>query len=253
VHATGFCKEVWEPVVAAGLVGLDVVALDQRGHGQSEEPPIPFDWWDLGRDVLSVLDHVSVPTAVGVGHSSGGAALVMAEVLRPGTFDALVLVEPIVFPGPPMRHEASPLAAGAERRRSTFPSREAAREAYRGRGPFALWDDRVLDAYVEGGLRDRADGGVELRCRPAFEAECYRSGTAHGAWARLGEVRCPALVVAGSESDTHRPELLEGQAAALGGAAIVVIDGATHFLPMERPETIAEIVADAIERVQAGW
>lgn len=249
VHATGFCKEVWQPVVADGLGDCDVVAIDQRGHGESDEPPVPFDWWDLGRDIVAVLDHLSLPTAVGVGHSSGAAALVMAEVLRPGTFVGLVLIEPIVFPGPPMRHEASPLAAGAEQRRSAFPSRDAARESYRGRGPFAHWDDRVLDAYVRGGLRERADGGVELRCRPDFEAECYRSGTAHGAWDRLGEVRCPAVVVAGSESDPHHLTLAERQADALGDAAVVVVDGATHFLPMERPRITAEILADMIEQV----
>ena len=54
VHANGFCKETWSPFVEE-LGGPDHVSFDQRGHGDSERPLLPIDWWDLGRDVLSRL------------------------------------------------------------------------------------------------------------------------------------------------------------------------------------------------------
>src|SRR4030065_574868 len=70
------------------------------------------------------------------GHPSGAAALAMAELLRPGTFRALVLVEPIVFPPPYFRAEENPMSAAALRRRSSFPSPEAALASFRGAGAF---------------------------------------------------------------------------------------------------------------------
>ena len=217
--------------------------MDQRGHGDSEQPPVPFDWWDLGRDCLELIDRLGWERAVGVGHSSGGAAVAMAELLRPGTFASLVLIEPIIFSGPTARTSNSPMAAGAERRRSSFPTPGVAFDSFAGRGPFARWDDRALAAYVRSGLRAQSDGSWSLKCRPEFEAECYRSGSAHGAWDRLPELGCPVAVVTGSDSLPLHRSLADAQAAAMGQAAVVVVEGATHFIPMERPDVVATLVA----------
>lgn len=245
-HATGFCKEVWRPVIRH-LDGWGSLAVDQRGHGGSEVGAMPYDWWDLGRDLLAAVEAARWERPIGVGHSSGAASLVMAEVLRPGTFAALVLVEPIVFPPPYVRYEALPLAVAAERRRASFPSAGAARQHLHGRGPFAGWQDEAFDAYLEGGLAER-EGEWVLRCRPEVEAECYRTATLHAAWDRMGEVACPALVVGGEASDSHPAAFLGEQAARLGDAGAEVVPGTSHFVPMEAPE----IVAGLIRRAAAG-
>jgi len=216
-HATGFCKELWEPV-ARLLPEAGAVAIDQRGHGDSGVADPPFDWWDLGRDVVTVVEEVGWERPIGVGHSSGAASLVMAELLRPGTFRALLLVEPIIFPPPYVRYEALPLAIAAERRRSSFSSRVSARDAYRGRGPFAQWGDETL----------------------------------HGAWDRMGEISCPAIVAGGEQSDSHPAEFIEEQAGLLGDGTAVIIEGATHFVPMERPEVIVELVQTLADRTSVG-
>jgi len=239
-HATGFCKEVWDPIIAM-MPGAGALAIDQRGHGDSETPPPPFDWWDLGRDVVAAVATTGWSAPIGVGHSSGAASLLMAELTRPGTFAALVLVEPIVFPPPYVRYEALPLALAAERRRRSFPSQEAARAGFVGRGPFAGWQDEALDAYVAHGFRS-VDGEWVLKCLPEVEAECYRAATLHGAWDRLGEVSCPAVVVAGADSDSHPADFAAEQAARLGNGRVEIVAGATHFVPMEQPGVIAALV-----------
>lgn len=250
VHATGFCKELWEPVVEPALSGLEVVAVDQRGHGGSDPIRAPFDWWDLGRDTLDAVDAAGWRRPLGAGHSSGAAALVLAELLRPGTFAGLVLVEPIVFPGPPyFRAEDNPMSARALRRRAAFPSPEAAVASFEGRGPFARWDRRVLRRYVEHGFAPDGDGGVTLRCAPAQEAEFYRGATQHGAWSRLGEIGCPVVVAGGADSDSHPRSFLEEQASRFADATVAVLPDATHFLPMEQPGAVGRLFRDALD----GW
>jgi pimeloyl-ACP methyl ester carboxylesterase len=246
VHATGFCKEMWRPVVRR-LSNADCVAIDQRGHGDSDGVDPPLDWWDLGRDVLSVVEGLHLEQRLfGVGHSSGATALAMAEVMRPGTFEGLVLVEPIVFPGPHRPRPDHPLAIGARRRRAAFGSREMARGAFHGRGPFARWTDEALDLYVEHGFRDGTKGTRRLACPPEVEAEFYRTAGLHGAWDRLPEIRCPVGLVVGADSHSHTPEFATGLLTRFGHGSLSTVLGCTHFVPMEDPEAVAAVVGAAM-------
>lgn len=243
-HATGFCKEVWEPLVEELRrlgVGLPATAWDFFAHGDSYLPDPPYDWWDFGRDALRVLPGEGLK-AVGIGHSSGGACLAMAEILRPGTFAGLVLVEPIILPPPFRRSDDSALAERAERRKPSFPTLSEARTNFASKEAFSSWDPRSLDAYLSGGLEQR-DGAWWLKCRPWAEAEVYRTASAHGAWERLGEVGAPVLVVAGERSDSHGAVFVQRMTDLLPKARSKVVADAGHFLPMERPDRLAELVA----------
>jgi pimeloyl-ACP methyl ester carboxylesterase len=244
VHATGFCKETWGPVLDH-LDGVPAISLDQRGHGGSGQPAPPFDWWDLGADLSTVLEATNAGPVVGVGHSSGGAALAMAEIEHPGTFTALVLIEPIIYPPPHRRHEDAPLAVRTERRKASFASLDAALESFRGRGPFSGWIEDALRAYVEHGTVDAGDQR-RLACPPEVEAEFYRAAYAHGAWDRLGEIGCPVAVVVGEHSDTHTPEFTEALASRFRTGRTITILEASHFVPMEKPRRTAEVIRDAL-------
>ena len=256
-HATGFCKEVLRPFVTE-LTSLmpsgEVAAFDHRGHGGSDPPLSSVDWWDIGRDVLTVAADrrsVEASTVVGVGHSAGAAGILLAELLAPGTFAAMVLVEPIVFPGPYGRVEDLPLVDAALKRKTMFESREAARENFVDKTTFANWDPRALEEYLRHGLRPTPEG-YTLACAPDIEAEYYRSAGAHRGWDRLGEVTVPVTLVAGDLSDTHDAALLSAMASELGSADVVieVVPGASHFVMMERPVTIA---AHTVHRLPPGY
>ena len=246
VHATGFCKEVLRPVVAvlSSLVEAGAVtAIDQRGHGSSDRPEPPFDWWDLGGDVLAVVEQIGGGGPVAVGHSAGGAAVAMAELMSPGTFSALVLVEPIIFPPPHLRQEEGPLVDAALKRKRLFAGPAAAAENFAVKPAFAGWHPAALTDYVEHGLRPGADGWV-LACAPEVEAEFYRMGSAHDAWDRLDELILPVTLVAGERSTTHHGAYLEDLASRFGSRPEVdIVPEASHFVVMERPELIAAHVA----------
>lgn len=246
VHATGFCKEVCQPVideVRRRTPGFRALAIDQRAHGDSTVPAVPFDWWDIGRDVVELVGD-SRP-AIGVGHSAGGAALVLAELARPGTFSALVLAEPIIFPPPYGRFPDNPMAEAARRRKRFFADRDAAYSNFESKAAFAGWEPRALQAYVDGGFRDH-EGGVVLKCSPESEAEFFSVAMMHRAWDRLGEVEVPVLVVAGADSTTHQEPFLTELTAQMPHAEYKTVPDASHFVFMERPGAIAEYIARRI-------
>lgn len=239
-HATSFCGAVWNPVRAL-LDDIDTVAWDHPGHGSGPELALPVDWRVFGEHVLDVTE----PGGVGVGHSMGAAALAMAEAEDPGRFRALVLIEPIVFPGPYRREDRDSMALTAERRRPDFRSRREAADHFRGRGPFENWVEAAFDGYMECGFI--GDDEVMLACRPEVEADIYRAWKAHDTWERLGSIEVPVLVLAGEHSDTVTPDFARRQAGRFPRAGVEIVADTGHFLPMERPDLVADRVRRLVD------
>ena len=242
-HATSFCGAVWDPVRAL-LADFDTVAWDHPGHGQG--PPIspPIAWSAFGEHVLEVTE----AGGIGVGHSMGAAALIMAQATDPDRFRALVLVEPVVLPGPYKRSDNA-MSETALRRRREFTDRSEAADSFRGRGAFAGWDEAAFAGYIRCGLV--GEGPVQLACDPEIEADIYRGSAAHETWKHMGEVEIPVLIMAGEQSATITPELARRQASEFPRAGVDIVPDAGHFLPMERPELVADRVRRFVETVGA--
>lgn len=250
VHATGFCKELCAPIVddlSELASGFRALTVDLRAHGDSGVPDHPFDWWDSGKDVVELVAPGSSPV-IGVGHSAGGAALILAELTHPGTFDGLILVEPIVFPPPYGRFPGNPMAEAARRRRNRFTSREAAFSTWTSKAAFARWEERAMRAYVAGGLREDR-GEFVLKCSRESEAEFFTAATEHRAWDRLGEIDVESLVIAGETSTTHQEPFVKEIVGRMSNASYEIVPDAGHMVWMERPRVVADRVARFIDSV----
>lgn len=247
VHATGFCAGVWLPL-AEHLDGTRRGALDVRGHGRSTTPPIGMDWHGTAQDVLVTVDALGMQRPFGVGHSMGGASLLLAEQARPGTFSGLWIFEPIVFPAATAAPDsgANPLAEGARRRRERFPSMEEAYENFAAKPPMSALHHDALAAYVENGFEPLPDGSVRLRCAPETEAQTYEMGMRHGAFERLDEVRCPVTVLRGRDDGFGPASVAPLVADALADGRLEEHPELGHFGPLEDPEAMAASVRAAV-------
>jgi pimeloyl-ACP methyl ester carboxylesterase len=243
VHATGFSKESWRPVIREMTTApFSWLSMDLRGHGDSDDGQFPYEWDLLGGDVLGVVGGCTA--MVGVGHSCGGVALVRAQVSRPGTFRRLVLIEPIIFPIPPQRLEG-PMSQAALKRRRVFDSRETAGERFR-TGPFADWTEEALDAYLDGAFVETPDG-FELKCSPAVEADFYAEGSNHDTWDLVDSLDIPVTIVSGERSDTHQDPYLGSLVSRFNNSELIVLEDVGHLVPMEDPGSLARIVDAVVE------
>jgi len=244
-HATGLCGPVFAPLAARLAARFRCVALDFRGHGDSVTPvEVDFAWRGLADDVLAVVDHLGLEGAVGVGHSSGGAALLDAEARCPGAFCGLWCFEPIVWPEPPPLAPRMALIEGALRRREVFASRDDAYAHFAAKPPLSALRPAALGAYVECGFADddAGDGSVRLKCRREDEAAMYHQGMAHDGFSRLADVSCRVVVALGGRSPAIGPQVARAQVAALPHGRLEVFDGLGHFGPLEDPEAVAAAV-----------
>lgn len=231
-HATGFCSGVWRPHVEQLAEHYRVVTFDNRGHGASTPPPDGVFAWDgFATDALTVIDTLGLDQPYAAGHSCGGALLLLAEMRRPGTFKSIWAFEPIIFPYETAitTPNGNRLSTGARKRRAIFASRDEARANYASKPPLGWLDARVLDGYIDCGLRDLPDGTVTLSCTPENEARTYEMAGSHGGYDRLPEVQCHVSLVCGETTDAIGPAVLPLLAERLPDATTDVWTEHGHF------------------------
>jgi pimeloyl-ACP methyl ester carboxylesterase len=75
------------------LAGFRVIALDNRGHGQSEKLYAPEDYHPslMAGDAAGLLDHLGIPHAAVIGYSMGGRIAAFLCVEHPVRVEAAVL------------------------------------------------------------------------------------------------------------------------------------------------------------------
>lgn len=129
-----------------------VVNEDELGNDPS--------WFDHSRDLLHMINHFrkEMPRPlIGIGHSMGGGQLVNLSIMHPRLLSTLVLIDPTIqlesIVSPPASSGPS-LAQMSTFRRDIWPSREEAAESFKKSKFYQTWDKRVLDRWIEHGLRD---------------------------------------------------------------------------------------------------
>ncbi len=223
VHGAGGSHLDW-PAPLRRLGGANVYALDLPGHGRSE---------GAGRSsiaayrdfLLAFLDALGLEKAIVVGHSMGGAVALDFALHYMDRLAGLILV-----------------GTGARL--------------------------RVLPAILTGLLTDfeaTVDLIVSYAFGPSASEQLKRLGhqrllrtpsqVLHGDYAacdtfdvmeRLGEIRCPTLVIGGTADMLTPPKYSVYLRDNISGAELVLVDGAGHMAMLEKPEVVAKAVSEFI-------
>jgi pimeloyl-ACP methyl ester carboxylesterase len=249
-HANGFNAATYRSLLSPLSASLRIWAPDLRGHGGSDLPVFArpkSSWLDHRDDILALIEAIDGPPVVLAGHSMGGTASLLAAAERPDRVSSLVLFDPVIWRRAavfafnlPFAHRLMkdiPIARATRRRRPVFDSREQAMAAYRGRGAFKGWPDRVLADYLSEGLVETPDG-LTLTATPVWEAANY-AAQAHDPWRALR--RYPGsihILKAEHGALTHVPVAPRG----LPNVTVEVVAGGGHLFPM----THADVARDAL-------
>ena len=97
----GWCcdRTHWENQIRALSVDHRVIALDLRGHGDSDKPDQDYDMQGFVSDTLWLLDQLGVmPPPVLMGHSMGGVIALQMIRARPAAFSGVVFVDSTLLP-----------------------------------------------------------------------------------------------------------------------------------------------------------
>ncbi len=260
--ANGLPPQVYTPLVKALSDHLEVIALQPLAMRSPSPPPRPLRWVALADELAHQLQRGGYHGLIGLGHSLGGTLSLFVAARHPGLFRALVLLDPVIFS---YRYLAGfallrflglsdrfPLAVQARRRRTHFPSREAAEAHYRQRAFFRRWHPEAFAAYLAHGLiPDPASDGVRLAYPPEWEAAIFASAPLE-VWRWARKVRLPTLVIYGAHSNTFLPPARRRLQRLWPQARFVALPQAGHMFPLEQPEATAEVVLSWLHEIGKG-
>ncbi len=231
VHGLPFQRGMWKPQLAGLPKGIRPIALDLPGFGESADPagePSMAHWADL---IAAFCRALGLGRIVLAGHSMGGYVALEFAARHPDLLRGLVMVA--------SRAVADAPDAAANRR--SIAQRLASEPA-----------DFVAEAMLPRMLASQSsDMSLRRAVRDLMEPLRPR-GIAHAQLAiasrrdfsaKLGEVACPALVVAG-EKDLVAPLEESGiMAANFRQGRLEVVEDAGHMVSWEKPKVVNAALA----------
>jgi pimeloyl-ACP methyl ester carboxylesterase len=255
-HANAYTPGAYWPFLSHLTDNFHVLGLKQRPLWPGQPPRQLNDWSLFADDLIAFLDQQALQGVIGVGHSLGAVATMMAAVRRPELFRVLVLIEP-VFLAPAVLEMARqypeqafeiPLVRIARKRRDRWPTRAEAFAHFRQKKVFSRLSDEALWSYVNHALCDDADGQVTL-CFPAiWEAQIYGTPPTD-VWQLLPQLSQPTLAMRATETDTLLSPAWTLWQEIQPDATFVEVPSAGHLLPLEYPAATAEKIYGFLQKM----
>ncbi len=236
---------VIEPLAARGW---HVVAPDNRGHGQSDQPDVEgaYSLETFTSDTLDLASALGWDRFVVLGHSMGGMIAQVLTLVAPRRVEALILMDTSHA-----RVEIDPelvqLGMKLAREDGLATIVEILRDID---DPLATPAHLRLCATVPG-YRERGETNT-LACSPAmFAAMLSELTEPHDRLPRLGEITCPTLILVG-EQDGGFVAASGRMAETIPDARLVVIPDAGHSPQFEAPDEWFAAVLPFLDEVSAG-
>jgi pimeloyl-ACP methyl ester carboxylesterase len=255
VHGVTLGVATWAPQLRALAEGHRVIAIGQRGHGQSVAGDDGYSFERLAEDLREVLVDMDVTGCVLVGHSMGGMVAQTFAHRDPDGFAERVagLVLLATTAGPFVPGNGGPALAAALTQGTGRGLRTA--EA-RGRGLFpqddvAAWATRACF----GARPDPAD--LELTrsmissMSPLAMAELLSPLLSFDLHRELVAIAVPTRVVVGNRDLLTPPRMARALAAGIPGAALTVYAGCGHMVMLERPGELNALLTSFSSAVTA--
>ncbi len=221
---------IWEEQFPVFYENYDVVRYDRRGYGRSPQPEKTYSNIE---DLHQLFHKLDIDKAIVMGMSAGGGLAIDFTLAHPNRVASLVLVGSVVSGFTYTDHFFS---RGGHLHPSTWNDPDAFRRYW-------YTDDPYEIAPQNTAVKERVRQIIEANPHDAdLSKNRLILGPESPALGRLHEINVPALIVVGEHDipDVHaHAGAIE---AGIPNARRIVISGAGHLVPLERPEAFNEQV-----------
>jgi len=234
VHGWKGSHRLWDPAVYRLMREFRVIAFDNRGMGESDKPPGPYDFSVLADDLAFVLETLGAGGVTLVGWSMG-CSISLEYLARGGDRAArLVLVNgPLKL----TRSEEFPWTMTEEQLRGYLDDLAA------------NWPDAER-TFARGALRDPTSAYAELYYQVALQTPLESAARIVEEQTRLNHVpvlpdlRIPVLALYGRHDPYYPVELAEYIAKHTANGRYVIFEESAHAPHYEEPDRFCDVLAE---------
>jgi pimeloyl-ACP methyl ester carboxylesterase len=215
-----------ETIASLDPTTMRAIALDLRGHGDSDKPDTELTWERLAQDVFAVADEAGADTFVAVGHSMGGKLAQYLPLVDPPRVQALVLV-------------ASPSAG-------ELPTPTFVKEWVGLAGDPRAFVETTITPHLRRPVPEdvlKRFGENAARIPRAYLERTLNLVSSTSFIERLDSVRIPALVVSSAQDTIHPTE--SDIVTSLPNARQEFLDSGPE-IPMELPAEFAHLIEEFV-------
>jgi pimeloyl-ACP methyl ester carboxylesterase len=199
--------------------GYRAVLIDSRGHGRSTRDAQPYAYELMASDVLAVMDALHIVKAGLVGWSDGACTALILAAKASSRVAGVFFFACNMDPTGVKPFEATPaLDRCFARHRKDYAQLSATPECFRG--------------FVE-------DVGLMQRTQPNYSVH------------DLAKISVPVAIVQSEHDEFIKREHAEYLARSIPNADLIVLDGVSHFAPLQRPEQFNTAILEFAGKVQS--
>ena len=261
LHGLASTCRIWDFVAPILARDFAVIAVDQRGHGDSGKPEDGYDFASVGRDVAALLEGRGIRRPVLVGHSWGADVALELAVAHPGLLQGIVFVD------------GGTIDASARYATLDDALVQMAPPDFRGVTP-AQFLERVrsggqwatligqhgapAEEIILGNFETLADGTLRAKLSRDNHLRIIRALWEHHPRELYPQVECPVLMTPARqranpdayERTLARSESIEAAERLLPRSKTAWLEDSIHDVPVQRPELVAETIR---EHIQSGF
>ncbi len=235
IHGLACRASHWAAQIEALRGEARILAIDLLGHGYSDDPDSDYSMKLFADNVAAAMDNEGIRRAVLVGHSMGAAVVRAFARQEPQRLQGAVAVDGLLYVSPAMLEMMAPFA-----NRLDSPDYEQLMkqmvESFFGDGTTNEVKQAVRDSML----------GTKKEVAVAASREMY----APSVWEPL-EFDVPVAVVMAGRT-TIPADYESGLRAEAPDLELTQVEGAGHFVMMEQPDAVNEVIRKLLARLKAG-
>lgn len=288
--ATGMVKEMYIPLARSVLFNKNnknietVLIVDSTNHGDSERRELEtWNSWDiLIYDFYFAMIDIFKQKNIDIknrlyafGHSfgifylftyiykinlkkkkkKGGCCVLVCESLYPNTFLGIITHESIIQDFITDPNYENRLAIAAIKRKTEFESRSILYNKWKGNGIFTLWNDEVLNLYINHGFKqvEKGKDKITLKLPSKLESHHFATVINQNHLPHLSKINknCKVTLIAAKNNVEYHTRSFFPQIKRLGEECetrkyVLSPPPFTHFLPFENFDYVSVVIFDNV-------